>query len=97
LGRRVKSFSADQLTKGSISLKNLVRTRFPKRSTRWTTQWKKKQAYETAEIKQTFRSADARADMEATVAKAEQQREPLVAAIKAAFVPVTHTIKIVAE
>jgi len=28
---------------------------------------------------------------------AEKQREPLVAAVKAAFVPVTHSIKIVAE
>jgi hypothetical protein len=31
------------------------------------------------------------------VAKAEQDREPLVTAIREAFVPVTHTIKIVAE
>jgi GDSL-like Lipase/Acylhydrolase family len=56
-----------------------------------------KQAYETTEIKKTFRSDEAKADMEGTAAKAEQGRDPLAAAIKTAFVPVTHTIKIVAE
>ena len=56
-----------------------------------------KQAYETTQIKQTFRSPEAKADMEGVAAKTEKEREPLVAAIKVAFVPVTHTIKISAE
>jgi hypothetical protein len=56
-----------------------------------------KQEFETTEIKKTFRSDEAKKDMEGTVAKAEKEREPLAASIKAAFVPVTHTIKIVAE
>jgi hypothetical protein len=35
--------------------------------------------------------------MEAVVAQTEKEREPLVAAIREAFVPVTHTLKIVPE
>ena len=53
-----------------------------------------KQAYETTQIKKSFRSAEAKADMEGVVARTETEREPLAAAIKAAFVPVTHTIKV---
>ena len=53
-----------------------------------------KQAYETEQIKKRFRSAEAKTDMEAVAARTESEREPLAAAIKAAFVPVTHTLKI---
>jgi len=56
-----------------------------------------KQNFETKQIKQEFRSPEAKADMEAVAAKTEQERAPLVAAIKSAFVPVTHAIKITAE
>ena len=55
-----------------------------------------KQAYETKQIKQAFRSPEVKTDMDGVVAKTESQREPLAAAIRAAFVPVTHTITIVA-
>jgi lysophospholipase L1-like esterase len=53
-----------------------------------------KEAFETRQIKQSFRSREARTDMEAVVARTEQERAPLAEAIQAAFVPVTHTIKI---
>ena len=53
-----------------------------------------KQAYETKQIKQDFRSPEAKTDMEAVAARTEKEREPLAEAIHAAFVPVTHTIKI---
>jgi hypothetical protein len=53
-----------------------------------------KQSYETKQIKQIFHSKEARADMAAAVASTEAERAPLVAAIKAAFVPVTHTVRI---
>jgi len=56
-----------------------------------------KQSFETKQIKTDFRSAEAKADMEAVVAKTEEQRAPLAEAIKKAFVPVSHIIKIVAE
>jgi len=53
-----------------------------------------KQAYETKQIKELFRSKEAKANMEAVVAKSEQERPPLVAKIREAFTPVTHTIRI---
>jgi lysophospholipase L1-like esterase len=53
-----------------------------------------KQAYETRQIKTSFRSPAAKTDMEGVAARTEQERAPLTEAIKAAFVPVTHTIKI---
>ena len=53
-----------------------------------------KQAYETKQIKESFRSANAKTDMEGVAAQTEKEREPLAQAIQAAFVPVTHTIKI---
>ncbi|MDB6023699.1 MAG: hypothetical protein JWQ04_3556, partial [Pedosphaera sp.] len=37
-----------------------------------------------------------KADMAGTVARAEKERAPLVAAVKTAFLPVTHTIQIAA-
>jgi lysophospholipase L1-like esterase len=53
-----------------------------------------KQAYETKQIKQSFRRPEAKTDMEGVAARTEQERAPLAEAIKAAFAPVTHTIKI---
>ncbi len=57
----------------------------------------KKQAYETKQIKELFHGKMGQDDMEKTAAYSEQERAPLVAAIQAAFVPVTHTISITPE
>ncbi len=56
-----------------------------------------KQAYETRQIKESFRSPEAKTDMEGVAAKTEREREPLAEAIRSAFVPVTHILKIEAE
>lgn len=56
-----------------------------------------KQAYETKQIKQIFHGKEGKADMPAAVAATEAERAPLAAAIKSAFVPVTHIIKITPE
>lgn len=56
-----------------------------------------KQSYETTQIKKSFRGPEAKADLSAVVAQTETERAPLAAAVKAAFVPVTHRISIVAE
>ena len=92
-----KSFSAEQLTKGINLAEEFPVNPFTEAFKKVDDAVAAKQAFETDEIKKTFRSAEAKADMEGTVAAAEQEREPLVAAVKTAFVPVTHTIKIVAE
>ena len=54
----------------------------------------KKQAYETKQVKQIFHGPEGKADMAAAVQKTEAERAPLASAIQAAFVPVTHTIRI---
>jgi len=56
-----------------------------------------KQAYETKQIKERFRSQAAKEDIEAVAAETEKERTPLADAIKAAFVPVTHTLRIEPE
>jgi hypothetical protein len=53
-----------------------------------------KQAFETEQIKKRFHGAEGKADMEGTAARSEAEREPLVKAIRDAFVPVTHTIRV---
>lgn len=54
----------------------------------------KKQAFETDQIKKKFHGPEGKADMEGTVARTEAEREPFVKAIREAFVPVTHTIRV---
>jgi hypothetical protein len=57
----------------------------------------KKQAYETRQIKDLFHGPEGHADADMTAALTEKARAPLAAAIRAAFVPVRHTIGIKAE
>lgn len=54
----------------------------------------KKQEFETKQIKELFHGEAGKADMTKTVTESEKDRAPLVAAIQAAFVPVTHTLTI---
>ena len=53
-----------------------------------------KQAFETRQIKQVFHGAEGKTDMAGAVASTEKEREPLAQAIHAAFVPVTHELKV---
>ena len=53
-----------------------------------------KQAYETKQIKTSFHSPEARTNMTAVVTRTEAERAPLVEAMKAAFVPVRHVVKL---
>lgn len=53
-----------------------------------------KQEFETRQIKTRFRSQEARTNMAAVVEATEKERKVLADAISAAFVPVTHTIRI---
>ena len=56
-----------------------------------------KQAYESKQIKQIFHGPEGNANMEAAVQKTEAERAVLAAAVQAAVVPVTHTIRIEAQ
>ncbi len=53
-----------------------------------------KQAYETEQIKKRFHEAGARTNMTVIVEQTEAERARRMAAIRAAFVPVTHTIRV---
>ena len=53
-----------------------------------------KQAYETAQIKDIFHGAEGKKDMESAVKRTEAERAVLAEAIRAAFVPVKHAIRI---
>ncbi len=96
-GPETKTFSAEQLEHGINLAHEFPANPFCEPFGKVDSAVAAKQAYETKQIKQAFRSTEAKADMEAVAAKTEKEREPLVAAVKGAFMPVTHTLKIVAE
>jgi hypothetical protein len=56
-----------------------------------------KQSFETKQIKVEFVKGKKEGTMDEVTARTEAERTPLAEAIKKAFVPVTHTVKIVAE
>jgi hypothetical protein len=95
-GNESKTFTADQLSRGVNLAAEFPCNPFCEAFAKVDAAVAAKQAFETKQIKQAFRSPEAKTDMEAVAAQTEQEREPLAAAIRAAFVPVTHTIKIAA-
>ncbi len=96
-GTESKSFTGDELSRGVNLTETFSGNPFGPAFAKVDAAVAAKQAYETKQIKQLFRSPEAKADMEAVATQTEKERQPLVAAIKSAFVPVTHTIKIEAE
>jgi lysophospholipase L1-like esterase len=93
-GSQSKTFTAAQLERGINLAEEFPCNPFCEAFAKVDAAVAAKQAYETTQIKKTFRSPEAKTDMERVAAQTEKEREPLAAAIKAAFVPVTHTIKI---
>ncbi len=96
-GDKTQTFSAEELRKGINLAEAFPQNPFSAAFAKVDAAVAAKQAYETKQIKQSFRSPEAKKDMEAVATSTEAERAPLAAAIKTAFVPVTHTIKIVAE
>jgi len=96
-GGEGKTFSAEQLRRGINLVEEFHANPFNEAFARVDAAVAAKQAYETKQIKQIFHGSEGKADMESAVVKTEREREPLASAIQDAFVPVTHTIKIVAE
>ena len=96
-GKESKSYSAEQLGKGVNLAADFAVNPFSDAFAKVDAAVIAKQQYETKQIKQLFRSPEAKTDMEGVAKKTEVERAPLAAAIKAAFVPVTHTITIAAE
>src|SRR4051812_4697011 len=96
-GTETKSFSSEELADGVNLAEAFPRNPFSEAFAKVDAAVAAKQAYETKQIKTAFRSKEAKEDMEAVAERTEKEREPLAEAIKAAFGPVTHVVKIVAE
>jgi lysophospholipase L1-like esterase len=96
-GDQSKSFSSDALGHGINLAEEFPENPFSESFAKVDKAVAAKQAFETKQIKEIFHGHAGQTNMEAAVADSEKQRDPLVAAVKAAFVPVTHVIKITPE
>lgn len=96
-GAASKSFTSEQLAHGVNLAEEFPQNPFSEAFAKVDSAVAAKQAFETKQIKQIFRSPGAKIDMEGVAAETEKERTPLAEAIHAAFVPVTHVIKIVPE
>ncbi|HWD92782.1 MAG TPA: SGNH/GDSL hydrolase family protein [Verrucomicrobiae bacterium] len=97
-GDETKTFTGDQLTHGINLAAEFPANPFTAAFAKVDAAVAAKQAYETKEIKDIFHHHGSESLTEHTdkvVGHAEQDREPLVTAVHAAFVPVTHVIRIV--
>jgi lysophospholipase L1-like esterase len=96
-GAESRTYSAEQLGKGLNLAEDFAVNPFSDAFGKVDAAVAAKQAYETRQIKDLFHGPEGKADPEATAALTEKVRAPLASAIKTAFVPVTHTIRIEAE
>jgi lysophospholipase L1-like esterase len=96
-GEGSKVYSARELARGVNLAADFGRNPFSDAFKRVDDAVAKKQEFETHQIKAVFHGPQGKADMEGVAVSTEKERAPLAAAIKEAFVPVTHTIKIEAQ
>ncbi len=96
-GAQSRNYSAAQLRRGVNLADDFPVNPFSDAFARVDQAVAAKQAYETTQIKQLFHGKAGKANMQKTVLQTEAARAPLVAAIKAAFVPVTHQLTITAQ
>ena len=96
-GAESRSYSAEQLAKGINLADDFVANPFADAFNKVDGAVAAKQGYETHQIKSMFHGPEFRAEPETIIALTEKFRTPLANAIKTAFVPVTHTLKIMAE
>jgi hypothetical protein len=96
-GDQQKSFTAGRLARGINLAEEFPINPFCEAFGKVDVAVAAKQAYETKEIKESFRSAEAKTDMEGVATRTERERAPLADAIRTAFVPVIHTLAIEAE
>jgi lysophospholipase L1-like esterase len=101
-GDDTRTFTAEELARGINLAMEFPNNPFSAAFAKVDAAVAAKQAFETKEIKDIFRPTENKSSMEAVAAQTdkvvdqtEQQREILVEAVQSAFVPVTHTIRIV--
>lgn len=96
-GNNHKNFSGDQLIKGINLTEEFLENPFDEAFARVDAAVAIKQKYETTQIKELFRSPEAKADPAGVAAKTEIEHAALAAAIMKAFKPVTYTLKIIPD
>lgn len=96
-GETTRSYSAEQLARGINLADDFIVNPFSEPFKKVDDAVAAKQAYETRQIKTLFHGDEGRVDMDATVALTEKARETFVEKIESAFVPVTHTLRIMPE
>jgi lysophospholipase L1-like esterase len=96
-GSESKSFSQDQLRTGINLAEEFPSNPFCDAFAKVDRAVAAKQDYETRQIKELFHGPEGRADRQMTAELTEKARAPLADAVKAAFVPVDHLMKITAE
>jgi alpha-acetolactate decarboxylase len=96
-GEESKTFAASQLATGVNLADEFVANPFSGAFEKVDKAVAAKQEYETRQIKVMFHGPEAKTEMEAIEKLTERVRAPLVAAVRKAFVPVTHTLRVTAE
>ena len=96
-GQETKRYPAEQLAQGVNLAEDFVVNPFSLAFEKVDGAVAAKQNYETRQIKDLFHGPEGRADPKRTAKLTEKVRTPLARAIRTAVVPVTHTIRIVAE
>ncbi len=96
-GSNSKTYTSAQLAKGVNLAEDFGVNPFSSAFDKLDAAVAAKQAYETHQIKTIFHGPEFKLEPDTMVKLTERVREPLAAAIKKAFVPVTHTIRIEAE
>jgi lysophospholipase L1-like esterase len=93
-GDASRVYSAAQLAQGVNLANDFLANPFVEAFSKVDAAVLAKQAYETKQVKNIFHGREGKADMEGAVKKTEAERAPLAEAIKTAFVPVKHTLRI---
>jgi lysophospholipase L1-like esterase len=92
-----RSYPAGELAKGVNLADEFVTNPFSAAFAKVDEAVAAKQEYETRQIKIMFHGPEANAEMESVEKLTERVRAPLAAAIKKAFIPITHTVRVTAE
>jgi hypothetical protein len=93
-GGASKEFTGEQLRKGINLAAEFPSNPFSEPFAKVDAAVAAKQVFETKQIKQRFHGSEGKTNLTAVVTETEKEREPLAEAIKQAFVPVTHKLKI---
>lgn len=96
-GSETRDYSAEQLARGVNLAEDFEINPFTEAFNAVDSAVAAKQRYETRQIKDLFHGPEGETDIGTTMKLTEEVREPLAKAVATSFVPVTHSIRIVAK